>query len=234
MISITVSAASAPTMKAPARIAPRSRVPAMMKPRQTPGSAAWLSVSPMRLWRRSTAKQPRTPLTRPRIAAPSATVCTMLLCRRSTRLVMILSDAASKRAARRPFRKVFQRFRRSISSLQSVRPPQRRWQAAAAAGYRPDQERRPADTTGKPGSLRDIPFPRPVRQSFRQWRRRAAEGLRDQHGVFVDHADIGPTDGSPLTHRIGIERAADLDSSTTRTHLLNQRLDRARRDGGLD
>ena len=72
--SSTVRAAAAPVARAPSMMLPRSRAPAIRNPRQTPGSAAWASVSPSRLCRRSTAKQPRTPLEMPSSAAPRATV----------------------------------------------------------------------------------------------------------------------------------------------------------------
>lgn len=68
------SVPSQPVRPAPASKTSNSLEPVTMKARQMPGKAACDSVSPSSPWRRSTAKHPRTPLTTPSNADPSATL----------------------------------------------------------------------------------------------------------------------------------------------------------------
>jgi len=72
--SITSSAATQPARAAPNTRTSGAFEPVSMNASTMPGSAAWLTASPRRLCRRSTANAPSMPATRPMAAEPRATV----------------------------------------------------------------------------------------------------------------------------------------------------------------
>ncbi len=70
----TASVASQPASAAPAMMTTGILLPVSRNASAIPGRAAWLTASPSRLWRRSTANEPRAPEVAPSTPEPRATM----------------------------------------------------------------------------------------------------------------------------------------------------------------